>query len=485
MTVSLELTQAMVEESKTIVVENVEKIVIMNDSKSPAIPPAEPRQDDKKLFSNGKPPPQGVKYRVEYLHAATEKIVHSVHTNRLDYELVDAHDTTSFSQSGPLGVEQPMKRIAPIVTDTRRKIDMHIHSQAVIHALRSVVRYYPGQSLMGETVVIPAPYMILVHHEKELNEYKERCHPSNLKDPICPRERDAFHDISLVQEFLEQRIMPKVRLERERNMKGLETFDMISITDERFEGERSCKDTEILEDKEFEEPLGERVKELVEEGKCIAEYTKRPLMILTSSDIGASPERIESILSDGFKTASSWGAVLLIDEADVFMERRSTNDLNRNVLVAGFLRALEFYDGILFLTTNRVGAFDDAFISRIHVKLYYPEFTDSERQRVWQTFIDKLARDRGQSIRVSIDAKEFIRGKAMREVRWNGREIRNAFQTAVALAEYEDVRDEEGRVVLTDGHLRSIVDMSRSFKRYLDETHGADEEKRAAMEGDV
>jgi SpoVK/Ycf46/Vps4 family AAA+-type ATPase len=207
-------------------------------------------------------------------------------------------------------------------------------------------------------------------------------------------------------------------------------------------------------------------------------------MILTSSDIGSNPTKIEAILSDGFQTASSWGAVLLIDEADVFMERRSTNDLKRNVLVAGFLRALEFYDGILFLTTNRVGSFDDAFISRIHVKLYYPEFTDQERQRVWKTFIDKLQRDRGSSIRVSIDAKEFIRGKAMREVRWNGREIRNAFQTAVALAEYEDVRDEEGKVVLTDGHLRSIVDMSKSFKSYLDETHGADEEKRAMIERD-
>jgi len=58
-------------------------------------------------------------------------------------------------------------------------------------------------------------------------------------------------------------------------------------------------------------------------------------MILTSSDIGANPEKIEKILRDGFKTASSWGAVLLIDEADVFMERRSSNDLNRNCLVAG------------------------------------------------------------------------------------------------------------------------------------------------------
>jgi hypothetical protein len=337
----------MTEAPKTIVVENVENIITMNDSKSTAIPAAEPRQDDKNLFSNGLPPPQGVKYRVEYLHAATEKIVHSVHTDRLDYELVYAHgtvfdivttfltpesgfktDTTSFSQNGPQGVEQPLKRVAPIVTDTRRKIDMHIHSQAVIHALRSVVRYYPGQSLMGETVVIPAPYMILVHHEKELNEYKERCHPSNLKGPICPRERDAFHDISLVQDFLEQRIMPKVRLERERNLKGLETYDMMwvrrkpgssmrykttdssewrtgvvqslqdgiqgfgggawhvmhwcleyngswigttstTISYEIFEGEKDSEGVEILDDTEFEEPLGESVKELVEEGtKC-------------------------------------------------------------------------------------------------------------------------------------------------------------------------------------------------------------------------
>lgn len=58
-------------------------------------------------------------------------------------------------------------------------------------------------------------------------------------------------------------------------------------------------------------------------------------MVLTSSDIGANPENIEHILSDRFKTASTWGAVLLIDEADVFMERRSSNDLNRNSLVAG------------------------------------------------------------------------------------------------------------------------------------------------------
>lgn len=58
-------------------------------------------------------------------------------------------------------------------------------------------------------------------------------------------------------------------------------------------------------------------------------------MILTSSDIGTSPSEVEWNLTNHFKTAKSWGAVLLIDEADVFMERRSTADLNRNSLVAG------------------------------------------------------------------------------------------------------------------------------------------------------
>lgn len=54
-----------------------------------------------------------------------------------------------------------------------------------------------------------------------------------------------------------------------------------------------------------------------------------------------------------------------------------------------------------------------------------------------------------------------------------------AFQTAVSLAEYEDERDEEGKILLTDEHLRSVVGLSKDFKTYLDELHRADESKRA------
>lgn len=54
-----------------------------------------------------------------------------------------------------------------------------------------------------------------------------------------------------------------------------------------------------------------------------------------------------------------------------------------------------------------------------------------------------------------------------------------AFQTAVSLAEYEDERDEEGKILLTDEHLRSVIELSKDFKDYLNELHKADEDKRA------
>ena len=86
---------------------------------------------------------------------------------------------------------------------------------------------------------------------------------------------------------------------------------------------------------------------------------------------------------------------------------------------------MESCQSILFLTTNRVGAFDDAFISRIHVSLYYPELTEEDRKKIWRNFFDKLAKDRGDIMRIPIDTKDYTNGQEVREVKWNGREIRN------------------------------------------------------------
>jgi SpoVK/Ycf46/Vps4 family AAA+-type ATPase len=127
---------------------------------------------------------------------------------------------------------------------------------------------------------------------------------------------------------------------------------------------------------------------------------------------------------------------------------------------------------MLFLTTNRVGAFDDAFVSRIHVKLYYPPLKNEERQKIWSSFIDKLARERSKDFRVTLNAKEYIEGSTIKSLDLNGREIRNAFQTAVALAEYDGKLDEEGKIMIEDHHLKQVAEMTREFQRYLNKLHG-------------
>ena len=66
-----------------------------------------------------------------------------------------------------------------------------------------------------------------------------------------------------------------------------------------------------------------------------------------------------------------WNAILLLDEADVFLEQCSTQDLVRNGLVSVFLRKLEYCQAIMFMTTNRASQFDEAVLSRIHLMLRY------------------------------------------------------------------------------------------------------------------
>jgi len=72
--------------------------------------------------------------------------------------------------------------------------------------------------------------------------------------------------------------------------------------------------------------------------ECIAQYLQRPLMIITSSDVGTETELVDKNLTAIFRRAAKWGAVLLFDEADVFLEMRMTRDLKRNSLVASKLR---------------------------------------------------------------------------------------------------------------------------------------------------
>lgn len=93
-------------------------------------------------------------------------------------------------------------------------------------------------------------------------------------------------------------------------------------------------------------------KTLTAEG--ISELLKCPLYMASAGELGTDSRYLESELQKILDICHAWGAILLLDEADVFLEKRNIHDIHRNALVSIFLRQLEYFQGILFLTTNRV-----------------------------------------------------------------------------------------------------------------------------------
>lgn len=160
-----------------------------------------------------------------------------------------------------------------------------------------------------------------------------------------------------------------------------------------------------------------------------------------------------------------------------------------------FLRVLEYYAGVLFLTTNRVGDFDEAFTSRIHVSLYYPALDSDKTSRVFQInikMIEDRFRDRDRKVVID-DIESFARAHFADnpDARWNGRQIRNACQTALALAEFEAQGNSHETILKPDAvvhlkvsHFQTVQKAYRDFARYMTGVYGSTAETRA-QEGKV
>lgn len=159
--------------------------------------------------------------------------------------------------------------------------------------------------------------------------------------------------------------------------------------------------------------------------EAVAENLRVPLHTLSSGDLGSKPWEVEHGLSQILELVARWNAILLLDECDVFLEARSTHDLERNKVVSIFLRTLEYYEGILFMTTNRVDNIDQAFQSRIHVSLEYPDLTAESRAYIWRNFLS-AAKQRPEI--TDEDVEELAR------LELNGRQIKNILKTAQLLA---------------------------------------------------
>ena len=67
----------------------------------------------------------------------------------------------------------------------------------------------------------------------------------------------------------------------------------------------------------------------------------------------------------------TWHAIMLIDEADIFLQMRTPMTLERNRLVGIFLQRLNHFPGVTMFTTNRKTDIDDAINDRMELNIPY------------------------------------------------------------------------------------------------------------------
>ena len=160
--------------------------------------------------------------------------------------------------------------------------------------------------------------------------------------------------------------------------------------------------------------------------EAISELLQRPLYSITVGELGTDPDDLEKRLGRVLEIANSWDAIILLDEADIFMEKRSSNDVHRNAMVSIFLRLLERHQGVMFLTTNRMENIDEAFRSRISTVIEYKNLDQDKRIKVWNNLL--------KAAKITLTEDDV---KQLSKENINGRQIKNVIRTAQCLSKDE------------------------------------------------
>ncbi|KAK8040996.1 AAA family ATPAse [Apiospora phragmitis] len=121
---------------------------------------------------------------------------------------------------------------------------------------------------------------------------------------------------------------------------------------------------------------------------------------------------------------------------------------------------LEYYRGILFLTTNRLGSMDVAFQSRVSLAVRFSPLTAALRRQIWLNFITRLDP-------LELQGREELLARLDDVQEWdlNGRQIRNVLRMAQSIA----LAREKRRGAMSFAHVEQIVNETLRFQHYFEE----------------
>ncbi|KLJ12494.1 hypothetical protein EMPG_12487 [Blastomyces silverae] len=197
--------------------------------------------------------------------------------------------------------------------------------------------------------------------------------------------------------------------------------------------------------------------------EALAASLSKPLFLIRVAALRDTSREMEQYLTQSFHLAERWDCIILVREADALLQSRTFADHEGNTMTSVFLDALEYFSGILILTTNRVGQFDEAITSRLHLSLHYPQLNMDTSMELWKLYLERLDRNP----RLIVDVFGIFHFAMYKGLRCNGRQIKNILDTSVTMAQEDAKRSDAEIVNLTFQHIELVFESNQIFREYI------------------
>ncbi|KAK1751552.1 hypothetical protein QBC47DRAFT_307450, partial [Echria macrotheca] len=192
--------------------------------------------------------------------------------------------------------------------------------------------------------------------------------------------------------------------------------------------------------------------------ECLAAKYAAPLYRVTAAMLGMDPKKLDEELGIAIRRASDWRAILLIEDAGIFLQNRH-NNIYRSGLLSVFASHLDASDALIFVTM--CGEPDNGIISRMDWPVYLEDLDKDSQKLIWHKLIDST--NVGQVNRMQL--KTFVENRLPWEDlgNLNGHQIKACFRAALALSSPNGTNGDEV-VDLTDEKLSTVLKLTQEFR---------------------
>ena len=213
--------------------------------------------------------------------------------------------------------------------------------------------------------------------------------------------------------------------------------------------------------------------------EALAATFGRPLYSISFAELGSTVAELEERLTDVLALAAHWGALVLLDEGDALVERRTKGQLLLNSMTGVLLRLLESFNGALFITSNRAASFDPAALSRVTLAVRYQPLDADAKRAVWRNALARVLvhehgaqRTRAEALGV-VDARFDL--TTLAAFTGSGRAVGAVIRLAAGLCQQRD------RDTLTQAALDDAISIWQDFHSDLIDEGAVDTFDAAAL----